>query len=198
MLIILARIIWQVYPNLWCCLGFWIVVLLLNRPRRKSLESLLVFVGAACNAVATVANGGRMPVLGKYGSPVSVWRAARPGDHMLILGDRFGGFSVGDALIGASFALGIGLWLWRRASNRLLSGEGNERGSKDATSRMFRLAMARAHEERGAIQMEIKKQAAQGEEIERPGWRSPPGRRRKLRRLRGPFGNFTAPLAQGS
>jgi hypothetical protein len=113
MLIIPARVIWQIYPNLWCCIGFWAVVLWLNRPQKKSPHTFLVFIGAVCNAVATVVNGGKMPVLGKYGSPVSVWRVARPGDHVLILCDRFGGFSIGDVLIGGSLVLGIGLWLWK-------------------------------------------------------------------------------------
>jgi hypothetical protein len=113
MLIIPARIIWQIYPNLWCCIGFWAVVLWLNRPSKRRAQTFLLFIGAGCNAIATIANGGKMPVLGKYGSPVSVWRAARPGDHVLILCDRFGGFSMGDVLIAASFILGIGLWLWR-------------------------------------------------------------------------------------
>ena len=48
-----------------------------------------------------------MPVLGKDGSPVSVWRAVRPGDHVLILCDRFGGFSIGDVLIGGAFILAM-------------------------------------------------------------------------------------------
>ncbi len=112
MLIILARIVWQMYPNLWCCIGFWTVVLWLNRPAKKSPYTFLLFFGSACNALATIANGGRMPVLGRSGSPVSVWRAARPGDHVLILCDRFGGFSIGDVLIGGSLILAIGLWIW--------------------------------------------------------------------------------------
>ena len=123
MLIILARIIWQMYPNLWCCIGFWTVVLWLNRPAKKSPDTFLVFVGAACNAVATIFNGGRMPVLGRHGSPVSVWRAARPGDHVLILCDRFNGFSLGDVLIGAGLVLMIGSWLWKWGRSRTLSGE---------------------------------------------------------------------------
>ena len=122
MLIIPARIIWQMYPNLWCCMGFWAVVLWLNRPKKKSPYTFLVFAGAACNAVATVVNGGKMPVLGAYGSPVSVWRAARPGDHVLILCDRFSGFSIGDILIGAAFVLAIGLWLRRLRTGRAFSG----------------------------------------------------------------------------
>lgn len=133
MLIILARIIWQIYPNLWCCIGFWAVVLWLNRPKKKSLHTLLVFVGAACNAVATIENGGKMPVLGKYGSPVSVWRAARPGDHALILCDRFGGFSIGDVLIGAAFILGIVLWLWKLRTGRVFSGEKQEHDANGLT-----------------------------------------------------------------
>jgi len=59
-----------------------------------------------------------MPVLGNYGSPVSVWRAARPGDHLLILCDRFGGWSVGDILIGTSLLLGITLWAWKLKTER--------------------------------------------------------------------------------
>ena len=128
MLIIPARIIWQIYPNLWCCCGFWAVVLWLNRPRKGNSQTFLVFVGAACNAVATIANGGKMPVLGKYGSPVSVWRAARPGDHVLILCDRFGGFSIGDVLIGASFVLGIGVWLWKLRTGLVLGKKQDHKG----------------------------------------------------------------------
>jgi hypothetical protein len=130
MLIILARIIWQIYPNLWCSIGFWTVVLWSNRPAKKSPDTFLVFVGAACNAVATIANGGRMPVLGKYGSPVSVWRAARPGDHALILCDRFRGFSIGDVLIGAALILVIGSWLWKWARSRVFSSEKQDNSAK--------------------------------------------------------------------
>jgi len=129
MLIIPARIIWHIYPNLLCCIGFWAVVLWLNRPRKKSPMTFFVFLGAACNAVATITNGGKMPVLGKYGSPVSVWRAARTGDHVLILCDRFGGFSIGDVLIGGGFILGIGLWSWKLKTRRVLSGGGQDHES---------------------------------------------------------------------
>lgn len=90
------------------------VVLWVNRPARKSPYTVLVFVGAACNAIVTIVNGGKMPVLGQHGSPVSVWRAARLDDHVLILCDRFSGFSIGDMLIGAGLSLLIGSWLWKR------------------------------------------------------------------------------------
>jgi hypothetical protein len=132
MLIILARIIWQMYPNPWCCIGFWALVLWLNRPKKNSPHTFLVFVGAACNAVATITNDGKMPVLGKYGSPVSVWRAARPGDHLLILSDRFGGFSIGDVLIGGWFAIAIGLWLWKLSASRLFSHEKQDHDKEHA------------------------------------------------------------------
>jgi hypothetical protein len=131
MLIIPVRIIWQIYPNLWCCITFWAVVLWLNRPRKKNSLTLIVFLGAAFNAVATIANGGKMPVLGKHGSPVSVWRAAGPGDHFLILCDRFGGFSIGDMLIGAWFILMIGLWLWKLLAARLFSHEKQDHNAED-------------------------------------------------------------------
>jgi hypothetical protein len=81
----------------------------------------LVFFGVALNAIATITNGGKMPVLGKHGSPVSVWRAARPGDHLLILCDRFGGFSIGDVLIALWYVLAIGSWLWKLGAARLSS-----------------------------------------------------------------------------
>lgn len=130
MLIILARIIWQISPNLWCCIGFWVVVLWLNKPAKNSPYTFLVFVGAACNAVATIANGGKMPVLGRHGSLVSVWRAARPGDHLLILCDRFGGFSIGDVLIGGGLTLAIGMWLWKSTVSRASPGDKRQDGSK--------------------------------------------------------------------
>jgi hypothetical protein len=123
MLVIPVRIIWQIYPNLWWCIVFWAVVLWLNRPKKRNLQTFLVFVGASFNALATIANGGKMPVLGKYGSPVSAWRAARPSDHLLILCDRIGGFSIGDLLIGASFILGLGLWLWKVRTNPAFLGK---------------------------------------------------------------------------
>jgi hypothetical protein len=133
MLIIAARIIWQIYPNLLCCMGFWAVVLWLNRPTKKSPRALLVFLGSACNAFATIANDGKMPVLGRYGSPVSVWRTAQPGDHLLILCDRFGRFSIGDMLIGGWFVLAIGLWLWKEGASRpLFSGEKQRHDAEDA------------------------------------------------------------------
>ena len=132
MLIIVARIIWQMYPNLLCCIGFWVVVLWLNRPKKESPQTFLAFVGAACNAVATITNGGKMPVLGKFGSPVSVWREARPGDHLLILCDRFGGFSIGDLLIGGWFVIAIGLWLWQLGASRILAREKQDHRAADA------------------------------------------------------------------
>lgn len=131
MLVIYARIIWQIYPTLWCCIGFWVVVFWLSRPKRIGLRALLVLLGESCNALATISNGGKMPVLGRYGSFVSVWRAAAPGDHFLILCDRFSGFSIGDILLAASLLLGAVVWFSKRKIGRChfgrASGEPSER-----------------------------------------------------------------------
>lgn len=39
---------------------------------------------------------------------------------MLILCDRFGGFSIGDGLIGGALSLEIGLWLWKSRTSPVL------------------------------------------------------------------------------
>jgi hypothetical protein len=73
---------------------------------------LPVWVGIGMNALVTLANDGRMPVLGKF-HPVSVW-VVGTGRHLLFLCDRFHGFSLGDFLIIGGIVLSpLLLWLFR-------------------------------------------------------------------------------------
>lgn len=137
-LVLYSRVVWQIYPNLWVCVGFWTHFLWAFRPRKRSPETtrprdILAFAGAVSNAIATIANGGKMPVLGKWaGSPWSVWRPARPADHVLILCDRFAGWSIGDMLIGVALILGIGLWLRKLWTNHVPQSSQGVCSKKDA------------------------------------------------------------------
>lgn len=102
-----ARIAWQVDPGIWWCLLFWTMALADEpirwaemRRRRRVLYGLAT-LGAIGNAVATIANGGYMPVLGKS-EATSVWVPLTEASRMQWLCDIYGGASLGDFFIAAA------------------------------------------------------------------------------------------------
>ena len=111
-----ARMYWQYYPGILPCLVFWCIALSDEplrwsemRQRRRVLYGLSV-VGALGNAVATITNGGYMPVLHSYLSQErlilaaageSVWVPLTETSRMQWLCDIYvGGSSIGDWAIG--------------------------------------------------------------------------------------------------
>jgi len=108
---LLFRVLWQLYPSFWACALFWLSFLAMElmyacRGGNKDWQAKTpIFAGAAMNAAVTLANDGRMPVLGSN-SFMSVWVRGE-GKHLLFLCDRFGGFSLGDFFIigGALFLI---------------------------------------------------------------------------------------------
>jgi hypothetical protein len=119
----MLRMLWQWYPSLWACALFWagvfgVEVQYIRRTDKINWWTRIpILAGMSMNAAVTIANGGRMPVLGKF-HPVSIW-VTGAGKHLLFLCDRFDFhrwviFSVGDFFILGALALGILLWLFRR------------------------------------------------------------------------------------
>lgn len=112
MLALPFRILWQYYPNIWCCCLFWFVATGVQFWGHPAKYQEVAIVGLLCNAVVTIANGGKMPVIGwGSGTVLSVWRPAQPGDRFLMLCDRFWGFSIGDFMIIAGMLLMFFHWL---------------------------------------------------------------------------------------
>ena len=103
-LLLAARLLWNQYPGLWVCGFFWALfaALVINRLRHGiTPETFLFALGGGSNALVTLANNGRMPVLfyqgaiGGYGP----WVQATSSSHFLWLCDRFDGFSIGDFIM---------------------------------------------------------------------------------------------------
>lgn len=127
MFALLFRVLWQYYPSLWACALFWIMVAFsewqLIRIRKEKGKEINwwtrtpMLMGVAMNAIVTLANDGRMPVLGDSHHLVSVW-VVGTGKRLLFLCDRFNGgfaiFSLGDFFIIGGLLLGILLWIYRK------------------------------------------------------------------------------------
>jgi hypothetical protein len=124
---LLFRVLWQYYPTFWMCALFWSVVALsewqlirMKRERKAAINwwtRTPMLMGVAMNALVTLANDGKMPVLGDHHHLVSVW-VVGTGKHLLFLCDRFNGgfaiFSLGDFFIIGGILLGILFWIYRK------------------------------------------------------------------------------------
>lgn len=122
------RAIWQSYPGIFPCLLFWGYhkfgdpIFIRGLSLRRRVLHLFAFIGATLNAIATLANGGYMPVLGKVaeGREVSVWVPLTSASHLPALCDIYrGGTSLGDLLI--FFALAGFLLNWICEKNGWIS-----------------------------------------------------------------------------
>jgi hypothetical protein len=103
-----ARVLWQMRPNLGTCCLFWtaafLVIVVLgwaNVPSQYFLS-----LGIASNAAVTLANGGFMPVAlhrRMRGPARSLWVQRTDSQRLLFLADNFGTnffrFSVGDVIL---------------------------------------------------------------------------------------------------
>ena len=120
MLTLAFRVLWQWKPNLLTCAVFWgvaigcEVVSICRHPQTAWRYTALL--GASCNALVTLANGGLMPVLGLHGSPMAVWVKATSSHRLLWLADRFWGFSVGDFFIIGGLLSSLAYWLYGKAT----------------------------------------------------------------------------------
>ena len=108
--LVAAYFYWSHSPNSWSCILFWAIGLTfyysiwLRIPRKRWLLWLgkLQLIGGFGNAVATVANGGFMPVLGRT-EVQSVWIPLTETSRMVWLCDIHHGFSLGDILLFGGF-----------------------------------------------------------------------------------------------
>ncbi len=66
--------------------------------------------GALMNAAAVLANGGYMPVLGKE-SAHGLWIPLEESHRLTALVDRYGGFSLGDIILGSAALAAITIWI---------------------------------------------------------------------------------------
>ena len=104
------RILWQFWANTSMSGVFWILAFADEpfRWRRRTFLgkafSLPMYIGAAMNALVTLSNGGKMPVVGRD-EPFSFWVPAVESHRFLMLADRYGGFSLGDFFLFGGFAL---------------------------------------------------------------------------------------------
>lgn len=98
------RGLWQATPNIWTCALFWICAFADEPIRWRLLHGrrLLLYraglFGSALNALATLANGGFMPVEGKTDF-TSLWAPMTADCKLYWLCDVFGGASIGDFFI---------------------------------------------------------------------------------------------------
>lgn len=113
-LALLLSFAWREHPDVAICAAFWLSVVsalyltkLIYRP-----AGLVVLLGAVCNAVVTVFNGGVMPVVGMpntFSPAFPIWQAAHGNQGLLTLADHASlyYFSIGDFLlmIGAAILL---------------------------------------------------------------------------------------------
>ena len=128
--LIAARAVWQSWPGVELCALFWLISLADEPLRWRFIGSKrricygLAFLGALCNAVATLANGGYMPVLNMK-EPSSVWVPMTEASRVAWLCDIYPiGFvtgSLGDLFIVAAL-LGL-LLVWAAEKVNIASHE---------------------------------------------------------------------------
>lgn len=104
--LIAARWYWQTHVGIWPCVLFWIIALADDPLRiremggRRKLFYGMAFLGGIGNAIATLSNGGTMPVSGDHKfSPDSVWVPMTESSHCQWLCDIYSGCSIGDFFI---------------------------------------------------------------------------------------------------
>lgn len=108
LIMLMLRLLWQMYPSLLMCAIFWAMVGVMEWEFIRTEKNInwwsrgVLLAGASMNAIVTLANDGRMPFLGKDTHPHSVWVLGN-GKHLLFLCDRFdlgfGILSLGDFFI---------------------------------------------------------------------------------------------------
>src|SRR5713226_4852996 len=96
------RITMSSFPSLPLCCLFWAIFLTSN----VLTANYYLLAGGACNAAATIANGGFMPVFGQE-TIGSLHIQGTPDTALQILCDRFWGCSIGDFLLIAALAFSI-------------------------------------------------------------------------------------------
>lgn len=110
------RILWQFFPDPLFCALFW-TVSFIDEPFKWRYRTnwgkmciLVLCVGAAMNAVVTLANNGTMPVEG-LDSAFNLWTPATTSSRLAWLGDNYGGFSLGDLVLGCGLVMALAVAL---------------------------------------------------------------------------------------
>lgn len=108
-----SAVLWlwfQWWPGLATAAPFWSAVLVwdvdwLHRATTRAQRAgrSLTLLGALSNALVTLTNDGRMPVVGVLCTSGGPWVPASSAHHFLALADRYLGFSVGDFLLITGF-----------------------------------------------------------------------------------------------
>lgn len=124
-LMVIGRMLWTDYPTVWFCAAFWLAALAwdgLNlftaSSRKNQVFWASVNIGGYLNAIVTLANNGKMPVIGHGVSGESVWVVANESHRLLFLCDRFARFSIGDLLMFTGGVVTLVIWLADKVKNR--------------------------------------------------------------------------------
>lgn len=127
--ILFTRPLWSAYPSWWGAILFWGCALTYNLGVLRAAVGLyfygmsLASIGSILNGIVTLLNGGRMPVLYAH-SPFdqnSVWVLANTSHKLLLLCDRFAGWSLGDMFIACGIMVGLSATLVHRRNVRRLA-----------------------------------------------------------------------------
>lgn len=114
---------WEVRPWLLFSTTFaalasaWQALDLYNQPR---LFKVMILIGSTLNFLTLVANGGRMPVLGRTGVS-RWWEPLTDSSRLVPLCDIYFKASIGDMVIAAGIITALAHWLIRRRTTTAIA-----------------------------------------------------------------------------
>ena len=95
------RVLMEYWPSFLLCVVFWSLLSTGNFMQRN----YWLLPGTGCNAAATLANDGFMPVYGQPVTPGGTHIMGTPEASLQFLCDIYAGFSIGDFLLVAGIVL---------------------------------------------------------------------------------------------
>ncbi len=119
------RFVWEFYPSTLPCVIFWAAILYWNVGYYNEKERLsyqlfagrFIIIGMLCNALVTLANDGKMPVINRAQAPEdSIWILANETHQFLFLADTdvFFYCSLGDLFLLTGMLSMLFGWLFYR------------------------------------------------------------------------------------
>jgi hypothetical protein len=119
LLALALRIAWGFNPGLMACFVFWFFELhprcVTSHSGRYRIAFGLSYLGAWCNGLATLANGGRMPVLDYTGTGTGIHVAMTEASRLPLLCDilpmGFATGSIGDVFIIGGLLVALLMWI---------------------------------------------------------------------------------------